>query len=287
MSDYLRRTQDRAAKSSGNVLRNILIFLGGTILIVAAVISFQNSGRRPLPSSYHPEDFVDDAPVAGADDSAYAARGFQPNRPAADNATLPASDTSAARFIGDNRYHMYHRPNCKTLSFLEDADKFSLASAEEASRKGLIPCKVCQPEPPRIATQPDAKPPKPDGPVSLPIKDVEVPFPFTVTSRDVIVEKGVVRVEFEVDVDKPLSGGDVLLLAQKLVAQEIAKQPVNAVSLFVHTNPKRGSMVKWVGSADWAPYGNLTRAAEVKAGDYRTHKFSSGPFQGFFNPNAR
>jgi hypothetical protein len=34
---------------------------------------------------------------------------------------------------------------------------------------------------------------------------------------------------------------------------------------------------------DWAPYGNLTRASEIAAGDYRTHEFSIFD-QGFFKP---
>ena len=294
MSDYIRRARRREEKSSGGVAINILIFLGGAVLVLGGVIWYENSraaegpAMRPLAGGA--------AVTASAGDSAYIERGFQPNRPA-DNGRArvsPVQAPAAARFVGDSEFKQYHRPDCKTLQYIDATHQFPLASAADAFAKGLIPCKVCRPESPASVAQgpstpdqtaPPVKPP--DTSVSRPLKDVTVPFPFTVLGRDVVAEKGVIRIEFEVEVEQPLQKDDVLLLAQKLVAQEVAKGPINAVSVFVHTNPQKKSMVKWLGSADWAPYGVLTRAGEVKAGDYKYHKFTSGPFQGFFNPNAR
>ncbi len=294
MSDYVRRTQGRGGNSSGGGARNILIFIGGAIVILGVVVWFENSRMRELPSARHPEDFVDNTPVpaAGTSDNDYIARGLQPNRPTpTDCATRTRVGIAPARFVGVSEFKTYHRPDCKTLQYVDEKDRIPLASAADAFSKGFVPCKVCRPETPGAVVRNPSKPVRPlqptDKPVSLPIKDVVVSFPFTVISRDAIVEKGVVRIEYEVEVQRPLAKSDVMLLAQKLVAQETAKGPINAVSLFVHTNPRSGAMIKWVGSADWAPYGILTRAGEVKAGDYSKHQFNSGPFQGFFNPKSR
>jgi hypothetical protein len=120
-----------------------------------------------------------------------------------------------------------------------------------------------------------------EKPVSLPVEDVNVGFPFTMVEREDVQESGVLRVELTVEVGRPLRRPDVMVLAQKLVAAETRRRKVNAVSIFMRSKVESNTLLKWVCMVDWAPYGNLTRANEVPAGDYRTHQFNIFD-QGFF-----
>ncbi len=98
-------------------------------------------------------------------------------------------------------------------------------------------------------------------------------FPFKVVDREAIVEKGVIRIELTAEVERPLNQKNILLLSRKLVAAEIKKQNVNSVSILMQKKTTGRDPIKWICWVDWAPYGNLIRASEVTAGDYRTHQF--------------
>ncbi len=289
-------------KASGGAALNILLFLGGAVFIIGLVVWYQKSSQHMLPSSRFPGDFENDAvATAPLNDQRYLDRGLQPNRAGTTTAANTTTPPAAPRFIGETDFRTYHRPDCKTLKFVEERARVPLSTPEDAFARGFIPCKICKPDAPgQNVTNPvktetpkktdtARKPPvrkAPDQPVSLPIKDVTLSFPFTVKSRDVVNEGGALRVEFEVDVQRPLLKDDVLLLAQKLVAQETAKGPINAVNVLIHTDPKGGAMIKWICMVDWAPWGILSRANEVKAGDYKNHSFNIYD-QGFYNPRGK
>jgi hypothetical protein len=183
----------------------------------------------------------------------------------------------APKFLGDADWKIYHLPECRYAKFIDESKKVPFASAAEARAKDYIPCKVCKPELPggSVAT---GKTPKTvdvnnkgDKPVALPLKDVVVPFKYKLVESTPDVERGVVRIDVVVDVEKPLSNNkDILLLAQKLVVQEAGKRAVNSVSIAMRS---AADSKKWVCMVDWAPWGVLTRANEVKTGDYSNHKF--------------
>ena len=301
----MKRTRQRDGKSSGDAALNIMLLLGGTVVILGLVIVFQKSPSTLLSAGQQAQDAVDNAPATPGrtyTDEELEKLGFRPNRtsPNGENpGTSPTAPATTGRFVGDPEWKQYHRPDCKRTVFIDPSRKKLFATPEEAFAAGYIPCKVCRPGVPAARVSApvspvDTKNPPTKNPVnpppkkttdiiSLPIKDVQVPFEFKVASRDVVNERGSIRVEYEVDVQKPLMKGDVLLLAQKIVAQETAKGPVNAVTMTIRLDPKTPSMLKWICVVDWAPWGILSRAGEIRTGDYKNHSFNIYD-QGFFNP---
>jgi len=308
VTNYLHhRTRTKPEGSRGTVVVYVLLFLVGSAIILAAVITLQKTHVRHdagTPGGLAVVS-VDDPDEQGYDESYWRdQRGLKPNRP---DAKSPEPEPTPAKpeyqFVGDTRYRRYHLPDCRHVGYIEPDKRVLCASAEEAFAKGLVPCKVCNPpvpetrsvaETPRTQPKPGPGPapgpgPKPrpptrtEPPVALPVKDVDVPFEYWVISNNPDTYKGVTQVDLVVEVKRPLQKDNILLLAQKLVAAETRKQNINAVSIFLRTRVDRTSSIKWVCMVEWAPYGNLTRANEVKPGDYKTHKFSIYQ-QGFFNP---
>ena len=290
MTNYLNNKSRRAPgskRSGGGTGLNILMFVAAAIVIMGLVIAYEKGSRKTGPSE-------DKEPTASVEvlpsDDDYENRGLRPNttpdppvpEPAPDPQPLPTPDptppTPAHKFVGRSDWNRYHRPECKYAQRTPQDKKVFFASAEEAWSKGYIPCKICKPEAPRRQTARPVSPKprpvqRPERPVSLPIQDVSVSFPFRVVERDEIAEKGVIRVEITAEVEKPLQKRDILRLAQKLVAAEIRKKDINAVSIIMQKKTTPRDSLKWVCWVDWAPYGNLVRASEVVAGDYRTHQF--------------
>jgi hypothetical protein len=119
-------------------------------------------------------------------------------------------------------------------------------------------------------------------PVSIPVQDVAVDFPYNVLEREVTKDDGAVIVEFVVEVDRILAREDALKLAQKIVAGEVKQTKVNAINVTLRRRVTEAKGFKWFCVIDWAPYGNLTRAYEVRSGDYSNHQFSI-LMQGVYN----
>jgi hypothetical protein len=311
LSNYLNnRTHQGARKSGGGGAVGVLLFIVCSILIVGGIIAYEKSRQNAAATvevTPATNGSVEIIQRHGTTEQDYIDRGLKPNvdTPAVTNPTPTAPVAQAqprGQFIGRSDWNRYHRLNCKYAQRIEDDKQVWFATPEDAFAKGYIPCKICKPPMPGMAQEepgnqtntgnhttptdpatpkPVAPKPKPEAPISLPVKDVAVDFPYDTIDREVINEKGVIRVEFTVEVDAPLARESVLKLAQKLVAGETAKQAINSVSIFMRSKVKSDRMLKWVCMVDWAPYGNLTRANEVTAGDYRTHKFSIFD-QGFF-----
>ena len=285
MSTYSRGTH-RDRKSSGGSAINVLLFLGGALLIVVIVILLHKASDQPTPPP--PAEIADNTapPPAKTDDSDYVKRGLLPNggkRVGGDNETVKVSTPVAKGFVGDSKYLVYHRPDCRRVRLIDIPNKVAFATVDEAFARNYIPCKTCDPGLPNGVTEVPSRPgPKTTDtrtssggpkPVSAAIQDVTVPFPYDVFSRDPINERGVIRIEFEVNVLRKLTSDEVVLLARKLVAQETAKGPISAVSLLVHTDRAKTS-IRWLAMIDWAPFGVLTRAGERKPGDYKDHQFN-------------
>jgi len=276
----------------------VLMFFVAAAIIIGAVIAYQKkvNSRSEAQAAEKTVVVIDEAESKGYDESYWRdKRGLKPNTPPEKKPTPPVREPNY-KFVGDARYRRYHRPNCRHVSYIAPDKRVLLVSASEAFAKGFVPCKVCNPpvpdEEPRTVERPtpDRKPqpkPKPprraEKPVALPVKDVDVPFKYWILSNKPDTYRGVIQVDMVVEVLRPLQKKDILKLAQKLVAGETRKQHINAVSLFLRTRVDRSSSIKWVCMIEWAPFGNLIRASEVKAGDYRTHKFSIYQ-QGFFDP---
>jgi hypothetical protein len=264
---------------------HVLIFLGAAVLIVGFVIAYEKTVRADRTSRDEP---VTTPSVANTNtDAYYMSRGLKPNvDPSTKTPDVPrvepqppAPSVPKPLFVGRADWNRYHRLDCKHVQSIPEEDKTPFASAEDAWQKGYIPCKVCAPPLPASAsTQTPSPPPaaprrtRTQEPVHIPVKDVELSFPFKIVEREVVSEKGVITAELTIEVAKPLQREDILKLAQKAVALETGKQKVNAVSMVFRTPAKSGSL-KWLCWVDWAPYGDLVRAHEVKPGDYRTHKF--------------
>lgn len=310
----------RTKRSTGGTVLNLLMFLGASVLILGVVIAYEKSARQAKPSPAEEEAALAAQTESYSEDyyrnrgeAYYTERGLRPNtesrtspredvrHPAVTPPVItpeikPVHPAPAPQYVGDPSYKYYHRLDCKYAQLIPEDKKVFFASPDDAWSKGYIPCKICRPPVPAgddtsHAARAEAKPKGPsqrlrkstEKPISLPVKDVDVSFPFRVVEREVLPEKGVVRVELTVEVDAPLVRENILRLAQKLVAAEIIKQNVNSVSIFMRSKVTGRTMLKWVCMVDWAPYGNLTRATEVAAGDYHTHEFSIFD-QGFFKP---
>ncbi len=288
----------RRIGSSGGIALNILLFVGGAFTIFAIVIALHKSGDAPAapPSESagapSPENTTTTAGTgtsgSGASEADYVKRGFISNKGPRvggnDNQTVKVSVPVVKGFIGDEEYKVYHKPDCKYVKFIDSGKKASFTTGAEAFAKGYIPCKFCKPEAPEgiaqipTRTGPDTTTGKTTThvqpkPVSVPVRDVAVPFPYEVVGRDPINERGVMRIEYEINVMKKLAPDEVLLLAEKCVFQETAKGPISAVSLLIHTDRTK-TTVRWLSMVDWAPYGILTRAGEFKPGDYKNHQFN-------------
>jgi len=290
VTNYLNNKSRRAAGSkrpSGNTGLNILMFVAAAILIMGLVIAYEKGSRKRGPAEQpEPDGSVEVLPT----DEDYTKRGLRPNTTPEPPVVEPTPNTQPTptpdpippmptyKFIGRSDWNRYHRPECKYAQRTPEDKRVYFASAEEAWSKGYIPCKICKPEAPNAETpRPVSTTPRPvqrtEKPISLPIEDVSVSFPYRVVERDEIVEKAVIRIEITAEVEKPLQKKDILRLAQKLVAAETRKKPINAVSIIMQKKTTLRDSLKWVCWVDWAPYGNLVRASEVTAGDYRTHQF--------------
>jgi len=300
----VNRTSRRVAsgRSGGGTALYVLMFLAASVIIIGSVIICQQrenrrSGSRPGETSVT----IDHSGAERYGDDYYRDRGLKPNpKPARDPVvhhddppTKHRDNGGDYQFIGDAQYMRYHRPGCRSVQHIALDKRVRIASAEEAFTKGFIPCKVCRPALPVTASRPEPvdpdqptpprTPPRPEKPIYLSVKDVDVPFKFEVIKSAPDTYKGVVQVNMTVDVLKPLNKDDALLLARKLVAAVTKERKVNAVSIFLRSKPGRKSGIKWICTLEWAPYGNLTRANEVNTGDYRTHKFRIYQM-GFFTP---
>ncbi|HUW58900.1 MAG TPA: Ada metal-binding domain-containing protein [Planctomycetota bacterium] len=293
MTNYLNNKSRRAPgskRSGGGTVVQVLTFVGAAVIILGAIIAYEKRARSRTHAGDEPASSASVGTLNS--DEYYRSRGLLPNNPTdppVDNVireptpttpqTQPTPTTPQYRYVGRSDWNRYHRPNCKYALNVPEDKKISFASAADARAKGYIPCKICRPpvpsaDDPTPATTPSTTPVhRPVKPVSLPIEDVNVPFPFQVKDSEAIIEKGVIRVEVTVEVEKPLNRDNILLLSRKLVAAETRKQPVNAVSIIMQKKTTARDPIKWICWVDWAPYGNLVRASEVKPGDYRTHQF--------------
>lgn len=297
MTNYIKNKSRRVSgsrKSGGGTAVQVLTFLGVAVIIVGAVIAYEKRGKTRTPDRAEPGT----AKSVGTayTEEYYINRGLKPNTstprpkdPVTDPTTVTPSSsgreaattttTPDYRYVGRSDWNRYHRLNCKYAQKMLPEKKVFFKSAGEAISKGYVPCKICKP--PMSAggdTGSGKSTPSPvkhtEKPVYLPVKDVSVPFPFNIVAREVVTERGVIRVEFTVDVEKPIQRDDVLRLARKIVAGEIRKRKINSVSIFMRTKVNSRKSLKWVCMVDWAPYGDLVRANEVTTGDYRTHQFN-------------
>ncbi|KPJ52201.1 MAG: hypothetical protein AMS16_06700 [Planctomycetes bacterium DG_58] len=297
MTDYLShpgksgRRARGPRRSGGGTVVQVLTFLGMTVIIVAAVIAYEKKARTSTSMRDEPPSSTSVGPLHS--DDPYKSRGLQPNTPTTPPTKEPTTDVAPAtppsdptptvpeyRYIGRSDWNRYHRPNCKYAMNMPEDKKVFFTSAADAIAKGYIPCKICRPPVPSSdSLTPTVSRPKPTTsgrpakPIRLPVKDVTVSFPFKVLDREVIADKGVIRIELTAEVEKPLNRDNILLLARKLVAAEIKKQAINAVSILMQKKTTTTDPIKWICWVDWAPYGNLVRASEVVAGDYHTHQF--------------
>jgi hypothetical protein len=312
-----------AAGSQGSVVLYVLMFLVASALIVGGVIAYERGvrKRRQTEASAEPNIEYSTSNKTNLGDDYYRERGFTPNKPDPEKTTQPEVTPATThveeptyKFVGDARYKVYHRPDCRHVGLMDKDRRTLLESAAEAWSRGFIPCKVCKPPLPRVARaeepepeppprktteptkeptqpRPQPKPPvvdptvpaKAEAPVDLKIEDVDVPFQFKVVKSVPDVYKGVVQLDITVDTQRPLKRDEVLMLARKLVAAAIKERKLNAVSIFMRTDPALRRTIKWVCTAEWAPYGSLSRATEVNTGDYRHHKFRIYQM-GFFTP---
>lgn len=303
MSHSIRNRSIRPTKrSGGSTLTNLLIFFGASILIVGVVIAFEKSEREtkvspvPVPGENRPPEESGNVGEGPATDNE--ARPDIGPTPTDNHVTSPGvvplpvepvAPGPAMRYVGDGSYKYYHRLECKTVQTIPQNKRVYFDSAEGAWAKGYIPCKICKPPAPTgegtsHAPKPSSKLPPTEKPVFLPVKDVTVSFPFQIVERQVPPEKGFVRVEVTVEVANPLGREDVLKLSQKIVAAEIARQRVNSICVFIRKKVSAGAGSKWFCAVDWAPFGNLTREAEVATGDYRNHQFNIVLQGGFSKP---
>jgi hypothetical protein len=319
VTNYLKQKAQghEAHGSGGNVLVYVLLFLVGSALIVGGVIAWQRGvekRERALASAEAEIEYAKSAESPFTEQYYEEERGFKSNDPPPAKETVeaetPREQEPNYRFVGDNRYKMYHRPECRHVSLLPRERRTLLSSEAEAWSRGFIPCKVCKPPLPRVAraeTEPEQPPPettkaptpspptwrptrvdptvpaKAEAPIELKVEDVDVPFEFKVVKSVPDVYRGVVQVDITVDTNRALQRDEVLSLARKLVAAAIRERKVNAISMFMRTDPKLRLTVKWVCTVEWAPYGSLSRATEVQPGDYRNHKFRIYQM-GFFTP---
>jgi len=287
-----------ARSSGGGTALYVLMFFAASAVIIGGVIAFQRQQNR---TDTNATVTIEHSGGAGYSDNHYEDLGYKPNpkpttTPVVRHETPPKPPRDNGgdyQFIGDAKYKKYHRPGCRYVGHIQDGYRVRLASAEDARNKGYIPCKVCRPalalRAERTApTDPTVKPvprpqPKPEKPVKLVVKDVNVPFKFEIIKNEPETYRGVVQVHVTVEVLKPLQRGDILLLSRKLVAAVTREREVNAVSIFMRSKKNRRSGIRWICMAEWAPYGNLTRASEVNTGDYANHQFRIYQM-GFFTP---
>ena len=293
MSHSIRNKSFRPTKRpAGSTVSNLLIFLGASVLIVGVVIAFEKSERETkTPPVAGPGEFRPSGETGTVGEGSSTDNEVKPGigpttstdnhvaHPVVPVGVEPVHPDPAMRYVGDGTYKYYHRLNCKMVQMIPQNKLVYFDSAEGAWAKGYVPCKICRPPAPTGDTtshgpKPVPKIAPPDIPVSLPVKDVAVSFPFQVVERLVPPEKGFVRVELTAEVENPLRREDILKLSQKLVAAEIAKQKVNSISVFIRKKVGGGAASKWFCAVDWAPFGNLTRETEVATGDYRNHQFS-------------
>jgi hypothetical protein len=163
---------------------NILVFIAGATLILAAVIYAHKNGLDKLSTLGEPRDIRSSATPAPTPTPATPktpekpkddARVFQPNKPpvkppADKAATVKVSKPVEPAFVGDSEWKQYHRLDCKYAKLIDESKRVSFASASEAFDKGYIPCKVCKPDAPpaQIAENPARPVGVSDGPKESP-----------------------------------------------------------------------------------------------------------------------
>ena len=161
MTQYVNRTRGQGGqKRGGNSALNILLFVGGAVVILGIVIWAQKSEKPDLASAHHPEDFETTSttqtprPKAMTEED-WKKRGLHPNKATTgtgdEKTTVTVSKPVEPRFIGDSEWKRYHRPDCKYVKFIDESKKVSFASASDAFSQGYIPCKVCKPDLPTVA----------------------------------------------------------------------------------------------------------------------------------------
>jgi hypothetical protein len=99
-------------------------------------------------------------------------------------------------------------------------------------------------------------------------------YPYNVVSREEGQDEGFVRVDYTVEVDKPLTRDQAVNLAKKLVTEETTRNAVNGVSFVIRRKAPHAYDPKWVIWIDWAPGGIMSNLGNVPTGDYKTHKFA-------------
>ena len=180
----LPRTASPLRRNRAGVAANILVFLAGTVLILAGIIGLQKSGlvsrsQNPPPAVTAQGPAVEPAapPVSPVVKPTLPA---PVTTPVVENVTPPPHPPkpAAPAFIGDAQWKRYHRPDCKYVGAIAEGKRVPFATAAEAFDKGFIPCKFCNPEVP--AQEPGVKP-APIKPVGPP--GVETEEPQAVSTR--------------------------------------------------------------------------------------------------------
>lgn len=117
--------------------------------------------------------------------------------------------------------------------------------------------------------------PEPPGVPAKPVvfQLAPIDYHYDVTKRDLSRDQGFIRVDYYVDVDRPLKRAEAINLAKKLVSEETAKNAVNAVAFVIQRKTSGPKDAKWIIWIDWAPKGNMTSAGDVPPGEYATHQF--------------
>jgi hypothetical protein len=290
---YQNKYLQQKAKSSrgGLSVTHVLALIVGAVIILGLVIVYTKQEQTPSNGA----SANSGTPIV-YDENYYKSRGLAPNqgrRVSSGNGALTTEVKPHPTYVGSTDWDRYHLPSCKHARDIPADKVIWFNSVAEARAKNYVPCKVCNPPASDdgegiISVTPSkrvADPPlvRETNPGAVPVQDVQVSFTYKVIDRRVKRDKSLVEVDFEVEMSKVFTREDALKVAQKLVYGEIKQNKISAASIFVHTPP---GMVKCVCLVEWAPYGNLARAGEVKAGDYRNHRFTI-ELQGFLDLKRR
>lgn len=97
---------------------------------------------------------------------------------------------------------------------------------------------------------------------------------YSIAQMEDVSFAGCKRIRARVNVDAPrrLTEDEVQTVAKSIVDEVTAEEPVNALSILMYDTPNTTG-VYTLASVDWAPYGDWSRANEVRTGDYSKHKF--------------